>query len=207
MSGSWSCWRWGKSGNLRMLKQGMDESYSGTNYGLKWHSGSLPGWICLVPLLRELQEHLWRQRCCCRGPRMWDNIGGCNICTDKQTHCWNWGIGITIMLYASRALSKPEVVLKKSFQTSTGYIVWLSTEHFNNVTTLSWVSLVGWGGHAWDEMKHEQQNMQGCGFILILMQTISVLLGFTACIQHSYQGTGNFSDGKIAQGCWGVVCW
>lgn len=160
-----------------MRKQGMDGASAGTNCGWNFHCVGLPGWYCYVPLLLELQGHSSRLGCCCLGPRMMEQPVGYKIYTDKLSVCWNGGIRSTVMLNVSRAWFKTVVLLKKSFQTSTGYVLWLFREHSNTVTKSSCERLVVCG----EVTRNEANWAEHLGICLHIVpkQTASHFLGFS----------------------------
>lgn len=76
----------------------------------------------------------------------------------KITILWDYGIGFTMVEYSARAWSSTrEVFWKKSFQTSTGYFLWLPREQFISGTKLLAVR--------WVALKKEKKERNGYGEI------------------------------------------
>lgn len=93
--------------------------------------------------------------------------------------------------------SAVEAFRKKSFQTATGYVLWLSSEHFISVTKSLAVRCV-----ALVENRQDGETLSKLTDTCIRMltqQMPNLSIQFTFYIRNSYIGTGVFSDGEIAQ--------
>lgn len=105
----------------------------------------------------------------------------------------------------TRAWSSSGVVFwKRSFQTSTGGALWLSSEHVSSVAKLLDVRCLALHRITQEIKQRLSEHVEIC-LRTLMQQNPNLSLRYTAYISQSYRGTGMLSDGKIAQSFRGTV--
>ena len=164
MFGSWSPWSWGRKGSCWMEMPKTDEGLSGTSCWQRHRSAVEPGWSWQFSTLQEPQERVTRMGCFCWGPKIGTIMSVWHRIHTGECHFFqNCGFGFTVLANDARAWSSAiEAFWKKSFQTSTGYVVWLSSEQFISATTLLDVRCLALEKSDKEESQHLSEHMEIC---------------------------------------------